>query len=122
MAIQITKQSDEFSTTSQINIEDIPEIANLGFKTIINNRPDNEGGESQPISEELRVAAEQNGLAYLHIPVIPNNILPAQVMAFSTSFALAAKPILAFCKTGNRAGNIFKLAQVVSTNLSPDVS
>jgi uncharacterized protein (TIGR01244 family) len=122
MTIQVTKHADDFFTTSQINLDDIPKILNLGFKTIINNRPDYEGGESQPTSAELKVAAEQNGLAYFHIPVIPNNIQPAQVLAFSASLALAAKPILGFCKTGNRAGSIFKLAQVGSTDLSPDAS
>jgi len=122
MTIQITKHSDDFFTTSQINLDDIPKILNLGFKTIINNRPDYEGGESQPTSAQLKIAAEQNGLAYFHIPVIPNNIQPAQVLAFSASLASAAKPILGFCKTGNRAGSIFKLAQVGSTDLSPDAS
>ncbi len=111
MTIQITKQSDDFSTAPQISVDDVPEIAKLGFKTIINNRPDYEGGESQPTSAQLRIAAEQNGLAYLYVPVIPNNIHLAQVEAFSASYALAAKPVLGFCRTGNRAGSIFKFAQ-----------
>ena len=122
MPIQITKQSDDFSTAPQISVDDIPEIANLGFKTIINNRPDYEGGESQPTSAELRAIAEQNGIAYLYIPVIPNSIHPAQVVAFSASFALAQKPVLAFCRTGNRAGNIFKLAQIEAASLSPNTT
>lgn len=53
MTIQITKQSDDFSTAPQISVDDVPEIAKLGFKTIINNRPDYEGGESQPTSAQL---------------------------------------------------------------------
>lgn len=112
MSIQITKQSDDFSTASQINVDDITEIAKLGFKTIINNRPDYEGGKSQPLSDQLKVAAEQNGLAYIYIPVIPNDIHPVQVEAFSASYALAVKPVLGFCRTGNRAASIFKLAQM----------
>lgn len=122
MTIEITKQSDAFSTTSQLYIKDIPEIANLGFKTIINNRPDFEGGDSQPTSDELRVVAEQNGLAYLYIPVIPNNIHPAQVVAFTASFDAAAKPVLGFCKTGNRAGKIFLLSQDASEKPSSDIT
>ena len=112
----------DFSTASQISVADVPEIAKLGFKTIINNRPDYEGGESQPTSAQLSVAAEQNGLAYLYIPVVPNNTHPAQVDAFAASFSLAAKPVLGFCRTGNRAGNIYKLAQVGSSNLPPDTT
>lgn len=119
MTIQLTKLSDDFSTAPQISVDDIPEIAKLGFKTIINNRPDHEGGESQPTSAELRLTAEKNGLTYLYIPVIPNNILAAQVDAFATTYALADKPVLGFCRTGNRAGSIFKLAQAGTATTSP---
>jgi sulfide:quinone oxidoreductase len=111
MTIQITKLSDDFSTTPQISAEDIAEIAQLGFKTIINNRPDNEGGAEQPTSAQLKVAAEKLGLTYVYIPVIPNNIQPEQVGAFNAAYSLAAKPVLGFCRTGNRANSIFKLAQ-----------
>ncbi|MEQ1599673.1 MAG: TIGR01244 family sulfur transferase [Methylotenera sp.] len=111
MTIQITKISDDFSTAPQINVEDIAEIAQLGFKTIINNRPDNEGGAEQPTSAQLKVVADQLGLTYIHIPVIPNNIEPSQIEAFSAAYNLTTKPVLGFCRTGNRAGNMFKLAQ-----------
>lgn len=75
--MQITKLSESFSTGSQINVGDILEIAKLGFKTIINNRPDHEGGESQPKSAQLRLAAEQHGLNYIYMPVIANYTLAA---------------------------------------------
>lgn len=112
MTIQITKLSDDFSTTPQISVEDVAEIAQLGFKTIINNRPDNEGGAEQPASAQLKAAAEKHGLTYVYLPVIPNNIQPEQVATFKATYSLAAKPVLGFCRTGNRAGSIFKLAQI----------
>lgn len=115
MTIQITKITDDFSTAPQISVEDIAEIAQLGFKSIINNRPDNEGGAEQPTSAQLNLAAEKLGLAYVYIPVIPNNIQPEQVAAFNVAYGLAAKPVLGFCRTGNRAGSIFKLAQADSS-------
>jgi uncharacterized protein (TIGR01244 family) len=111
MTIQITKVSDDFSTAPQINAEDVAEIAQLGFKTIINNRPDNEGGAEQPTSAQIALASEKLGLKYIHIPVIPNNIQPAQIAEFSAAYNLSAKPVLGFCRTGNRAGSIFKLSQ-----------
>jgi uncharacterized protein (TIGR01244 family) len=111
MTLQITKVSDDFSTAPQISVADITDIAQLGFKTIINNRPDNEGGAEQPTSEQLKVTAEQLGLTYVYIPVIPNNIQPEQIAAFNTAYSLAEKPVLGFCRTGNRAGSILKLAQ-----------
>lgn len=118
MTIQITKLSNDFSTAPQITVDDVAEIAQLGFKTIINNRPDNEGGAEQPTSSQLKVAAEKLGLTYVYIPVIPNNILPEQVDAFHVAYDLAAKPVLGFCRTGNRASSIYKLAQTNPNNPS----
>ncbi|MES2636173.1 MAG: TIGR01244 family sulfur transferase [Pseudomonadota bacterium] len=111
MTIQITQHSNEFSTTPQIQLTDMQEIAQLGFKTIINNRPDFEGGAEQPTSEQIKAAAEKLGLAYIYIPVIPNNIQAEQVSAFNTAFAKAKKLVLGFCKTGNRASSIYQLSQ-----------
>ena len=118
MTIQITKVSDDFSTAPQISVDDMVEIAQLGFKTIINNRPDNEGGAEQPTSVQLAAAAEKLGLNYVYIPIIPNNIQPNQIDEFSVAYNLAAKPVLGFCRTGNRAGSIFKLAQTSLANKS----
>lgn len=111
MTIQITQHTPEFSTTAQINTEDIAEIAQLGFKTIINNRPDLEGGAEQPTSEQIKIAAEKLGLHYIYIPVVPNNIQTHQIAEFSSAFVAATKPVLGFCRTGNRASSLFKLAQ-----------
>jgi sulfide:quinone oxidoreductase len=122
MTIQITKQTDGFSTAPQIGVDDMAEIAQLGFKTIINNRPDGEGGDSQPTNAQLKVAAEKLGLVCVYIPVIPNNIQPEQIDSFSAAYNLAAKPVLGFCRTGNRAGNIFKLAQASTANQNPQTS
>lgn len=115
MTIEINQQSADFSTAPQINADDVAEIARLGFKTIINNRPDLEGGPEQPTSAQIQAAAEAAGLSYVYMPVIPNNILPEQVSAFATAYAAAEKPVLAFCRTGNRANSIFKQA-LASTN------
>ncbi len=116
MSIQITQHSAEFSSAPQINSQDMPEIAQLGFKTIINNRPDFEGGADQPSSDQIKAAAEKLGLAYMHIPVVPNNIQADQVSAFNTAFTSAAKPVLGFCRTGNRASSLYQLAQTTGNN------
>lgn len=107
--MQIHKLNDDFSFTAQISADDMAEIAKLGYKTVINNRPDGEG-EDQPSSAELASAAKAHGLNYAHIPVIPNNIQPAQIHAFQDVYETSAKPILGFCKTGNRASSLCKLA------------
>lgn len=110
MTLLINKLNEDFSYTSQIVGDDIAEIVSLGFKTIINNRPDNEGGDTQPKSEALEALALKHGIAYVHIPVVPNNIQAEQIVTFGEVYAKVQKPILGFCKTGNRASTICKLA------------
>jgi len=110
MTMQVHPLNQYFSYTSQIEVGDFSEIVSLGFKTIINHRPDDEGGSQQPRSEVLEAAALSNGMTYVHIPVIPNQIEPHQVALFSEVYANAPKPILGFCKTGNRAMTMCKLA------------
>jgi sulfide:quinone oxidoreductase len=44
MSLEITQHNPEFSTVGQINPEDIVQIAALGYKSVIDNRPDHEGG------------------------------------------------------------------------------
>lgn len=119
MSLNITKVNEEFSTTSQIAESDIPEIAALGFKAIINHRPDGEGGAEQPLSESIKNAAEKAGIAYLHIPVIPGNITPDNVAICQAFLAEAPKPVLGFCKTGMRASGVYQRASVPNHKQSP---
>lgn len=110
MSLNINPHSDTFSFTGQIEISDLQEIARLGFKTVINNRPDHEGGYEQPTSAELEKAALECGLHYVHLPVIPNQISLAQIQAFSKAFDQAPKPVVGFCKTGKRASTLYNMA------------
>ncbi|MEX2409088.1 MAG: sulfur transferase domain-containing protein, partial [Rhodovibrionaceae bacterium] len=60
--MQFAKIDDRFSAAGQLQPEDMAEAAAQGFKTVINNRPDGEGGPEQPSSEACRAAAEAAGL------------------------------------------------------------
>ncbi|SNR69969.1 TIGR01244 family protein [Methylobacillus rhizosphaerae] len=110
MTISIKTISDQFSSCPQLTVEQVPEAAAAGFRTIINNRPDGEGGAEQPSSETLRQAAEANGLQYVHIPVVPGQLTQAQVDELAALLPGLPTPILGFCKGGMRATNIYQHA------------
>ena len=95
----------------QISPEQVVQVAEKGFKSIINNRPDFEGGSEQPTSAQIATAAEQAGLAYVFQPVVAGQITEQDVQAFATHFNALAKPVLMFCRTGNRSNNLFQLAK-----------
>lgn len=118
MTLQITKHSEAFSSCPQISPDDIAEIKSLGFKTIINARPDQEGGNSQPASESIKAIVEKAGLKYIHIPVVPNNIGADAIQACAHFLNNAPTPILGFCKTGMRANNLYQSAQKLNAGHS----
>lgn len=42
----------------QITVDDVAVLARQGYRSIINNRPDGEGGPSQPTSAQIEAAAK----------------------------------------------------------------
>ncbi len=110
MAVSATSHSDTFSTAPQISPQDLAQIAAMGFKTVINNRPDAEGGAEQPTSAQIQAAAAQAGLVYAHLPVISGQITEAQARQFAELLATCPKPVLAFCRSGARSQNLYRLA------------
>lgn len=121
MPLKITQHSKNFSASAQISVDDVAEIAQLGFKTIFNNRPNGEGGALQPTSAQIHAAAKKHGLDYVYIPVIPNKV-SEQLPEFSAAYAQATKPVLGFCGTGYRAGVIFNMARDEAEKKRSDTS
>jgi len=103
--------ADGFSVSPQITAADIASAAALGFKTIINNRPDGEAPD-QLSDAAARAAAEAAGLAYVAIPV---TMPPPRAAAAALAEALAATPgpHLAFCRSGTRSIILWAMAQAI---------
>jgi len=116
MTLAFTKHTPEFATLPQIGIDDLATIAAAGFKTVINNRPDGEGGASQPTSTQLAEAAQAQGLAYVHLPVTSGNITEDNRADFSRLIAEMPKPIVAFCRSGTRSTHLFMMTRSMSTS------
>ena len=110
MSATITRHTDKFSTAPQLGPEDMAEVAALGFRTVINNRPDGEAGPSQASSEAIARAAESVGLTYVHLPVVSGQITELQARQFAELLALKPGPILAFCRSGARSQNLYQMA------------
>jgi uncharacterized protein (TIGR01244 family) len=110
MSVFITSHNPHFGTTGQISKEDIPEIAAAGYKSIIDNRPDFEGGMEQPLHTDIEQAVKAAGLTFSYLPVISGQITPAQVQQMADLLESLPKPILAFCRSGARSTNLYHLA------------
>ena len=103
--------TQEIGFAGQLYPEQMQEVAARGFKSVINNRPDFEEGPQQPTAAQVQAAAETLGLTYVHQPVISGQITQGDVEAFAAHINSLPKPVLAFCRTGNRCNNLFQLAK-----------
>lgn len=110
MTIDIKHISTGFSSCPQLTVEQVPEAIQAGFRTIINCRPDGEGGAEQPLSEDIRQAVEAQGGSYVHIPIVPGQLTQAQVDELAGLLPELPLPILGFCKGGVRATNLYQHA------------
>ncbi len=111
MSIDITKLDHKLSVAGQVSIDDLTEVAAAGYKSIICNRPDFEGGEAQPTSEELEAMARSLGIAFAYLPVKIGAISAERAAAFQKLMDELPKPILAFCGSGRRATALHQMAQ-----------
>lgn len=102
--------SHQVSFAGQITPDQVQSIADDGFKTIINNRPDGEAAD-QPSSAEIEAAAKQAGLDYKEISFAGNALTQQHVETFADFFNQAKKPVLMFCRTGNRSNGLYEAAK-----------
>ena len=105
--------SPDVSACAQIDESAMALLAQAGFKSVINNRPDHEGGPDQPTSAALERAAEAQGLAYAHLPVSPAYQSPEEAARFRELLDSLPKPIVVFCRTGTRSGKLYQAAQAI---------
>lgn len=107
-----------FAVAPQIEEADIAAIAAVGFKTLINNRPDGEVPD-QMTDAAAEAAAHAAGMAYVSIP-FAGAPPPAQVEETIRALQGNPGPILAFCRSGTRSVTVWAFAQAVSGELTPD--
>lgn len=108
--MNVVEISPDCSVSAQIDVADVQEIADLGFKSIMCNRPDNEG-PGQAMSNDIADMARELGLEWSYVPVISGQITRENVEEFQSEMDRLPKPVLAYCRSGARCQNIWQLAQ-----------
>ena len=108
--LAVQRLSPDVAVAGQLAPEAMAEAAAQGFRSVINNRPDFEGGSDQPTSAAIEAAARAAGLDYRHLPVAPGFQSADEIARFGALLASLPKPVLAFCRTGTRSGKLFRAA------------
>ena len=94
---------------AQPSVEDVAELAERGYRSIVSNRPENET-EDQPSWLDLKAAAAAKNMDAIQIPVVMGQISEEQVEAFRNALEDLPRPIAVFCRTGTRAALMWALA------------
>lgn len=108
----IVQLDDKTFVTGQIYFDDVAEIAERGISCIVNNRPDGEEPSGQPSAQEIEAAALEQGLAFVNLPFTAPALTPEFVTKFAQILKSADRPVLAYCRTGNRCTMIWAAANI----------
>ncbi len=100
----------DFAVAPALDASDFAEAARLGFKTIINNRPDGEQ-DGQRTAAELSPEARRTGLSYAHVPANKLELFCDEVVGGMINAIRSAEgPILAHCQSGMRSAIVWAAA------------
>lgn len=102
--------TDTFCVAPQLGPQAMAELAAMGFRSVINNRPDFEGGPEQPTHAAIEAAAAAAGLQYRFLPVSGAYQSPEDAAAMAQALRELPAPVLAFCRSGTRSTRLFMLA------------
>ena len=102
--------TESFAVSPQIEPKDVAEIAKLGFRAIMCNRPDGEAAD-QPLFAQVEEAAREAGLETVFLPVISGRLTDDDLIAFKNEIERLNGPVLAYCRTGTRCTVLWSLDQ-----------
>lgn len=105
----IDPDGDRLVIAPQIRPEHVEAIAQAGFRTIINNRPDGEEG-GVPMAEIER-EARRHGVTFIAQPVLFSRLTAEDGAEFARILEQATGPVLAYCRTGRRCAALWALAR-----------
>ncbi|MGE5453264.1 MAG: TIGR01244 family sulfur transferase [Acidobacteriota bacterium] len=97
----------------QLTPEAMASAAEAGFKAVINNRPDMEGGPEQPTSAAIEAAAKAAGLAYAYLPVQGGYQSPEEIAQCAALLKTLPRPLLMFCRSGARSTRLYNQAVIL---------
>ena len=110
MTLAVQHLSPSVAVSAQLSPGAMAEAATDGFRSVINNRPDFEGGPTQPTSASIEAAARAAGLEYAYLPVAGNYQSEEEIARFAELLAVMPAPVLAFCRSGARSSRLFEAA------------
>lgn len=111
MSIPVNPLTADFAVAPQLSAQDMAAVAAAGYKSVIINRPDFEGGPEQPTSSDVMAAAEAAGLRVAYQPVVSGAMTADDVSRFGALLQELPGPTLAYCRSGARCTALYRAAK-----------
>tara|TARA_R110000868_G_scaffold333405_2_gene594231 strand:- start:13588 stop:14037 length:450 start_codon:yes stop_codon:yes gene_type:complete len=109
--------NDQVTVGPQPSDEEIRQLGDQGFKTVVNFRT--EGEDEQPLSPDTEgEKVKAADMEYLHLPVSMKSMGPDLVDQFREKYPALPKPVFAHCKSGKRAGAMVMMHMAVEQGMS----
>ena len=100
----------DIAVTGQLEAADIAEAARRGFRSLVNNRVENEEDGQLPSHTEAALAW-RHGMAYRHVPAGKLDLFTDPVIeGIEDALANLPKPLLLHCKSGMRSAIVWAAA------------
>ena len=99
--------AEDVFAAPQLSPEAMASVAEAGFKSVLNNRPDLEGGPAQPTSASMEAAATAAGLQYAYLPVQGGYQSPEEIAQCAALLKSLPRPLLMFCRSGARSSQLY---------------
>ncbi len=112
-SVSLQPIAEDVYAAPQLTPEAMASAAEAGFKAVMNNRPDMEGGPDQPTSAVIEAAAKAAGLAYAYLPVQGGYQSPEEIAQCATLLKSLPRPLLMFCRSGARSTNLYMQAMAL---------
>ena len=107
--MDLRQLSATLAVSPQILPEDVPALAEAGFKVLVNNRPDDEVGPDLDHDVMAKAAADA-GMGYRYLPFHPGQVTPQLISDFAAATS-GQGPVIAYCRSGNRCSVLWALTQ-----------
>lgn len=113
------KFNQAITVGGQPSRDDLRQLADEGFKAIVNLRP--KGEDDQQLDPEVEAGIVRDlGLRYFNLPVTMDSISEDKVDTFRRQLSELPEPIYVHCSAGKRAGAFVMMHVAAEQNMSGD--
>ena len=105
------KVTNNFSVSPQLQLSDLPVLAEAGVGAIVCARPDDEA-PGQTSHAEISAEASRLGISAAYVPVKPGIYGAADISAFASALKEYEGPVHGYCGSGMRAISLWALTQL----------